>query len=57
MERNYKEKLSGIFPPCMTIFDEKEDVAYDKIAANIERYNKTKLKGYMPQWRVPKLNR
>jgi 4-hydroxy-2-oxoglutarate aldolase len=48
MERNYKEKLSGIFPPCMTIFDEQEEVAYDKIAANIERYNKTKLKGYMP---------
>ncbi|GAK57608.1 dihydrodipicolinate synthetase [Candidatus Vecturithrix granuli] len=48
MERNYKEKLSGIFPPCMTIFDEHENVAYDKIAANIERYNQTKLRGYMP---------
>jgi len=32
----------------MTIFDENEEVAYDKIAKNIERYNQTKLKGYMP---------
>lgn len=48
MERNYKEKLSGIFPPCMTIFDENEEAAYNKIAKNIERYNQTKLKGYMP---------
>jgi 4-hydroxy-2-oxoglutarate aldolase len=32
----------------MTIFDEREEVAYDKIAKNIERYNQTKLKGYMP---------
>ena len=48
MERNYKEKLSGIFPPNMTIFDENEEVDYGKIAANIERYNQTKLKGYMP---------
>ena len=45
---NYKEKLSGVFPPCMTIFDGKEEVAYEKIAKNIERYNQTKLKGYMP---------
>ena len=43
-----KEKLSGIFPPCMTIFDPDEAVNYDKITKNIERYNPTKLKGYMP---------
>jgi 4-hydroxy-2-oxoglutarate aldolase len=48
MGTNYKEKLSGVFPPCMTIFDAHEEVAYDKIAQNIERYNQTKLKGYMP---------
>jgi 4-hydroxy-2-oxoglutarate aldolase len=45
---DYKSKLAGIFPPCMTIFDEHEEVAYDKITKNIERYNQTKLKGYMP---------
>ena len=48
MDANYKERLSGVFPPCMTIFDERENVAYDRIAKNIERYNQTKLKGYMP---------
>jgi len=48
MDTKYKEKLSGVFPPCMTIFDENEEVAYDKIAKNVERYNQTKLKGYMP---------
>jgi dihydrodipicolinate synthase/N-acetylneuraminate lyase len=32
-----KEKLSGIFPPCMTIFDEHEEVDYDKIAKTIVR--------------------
>lgn len=48
MDTNYRDKLSGVFPPCMTIFDENEEVAYAKIAKNIERYNQTKLKGYMP---------
>jgi 4-hydroxy-2-oxoglutarate aldolase len=32
----------------MTVFDENEEVAYDKIAENIERYNGTKVRGYMP---------
>ena len=54
MERNYKEKLSGIFPPCMTIFDENENVAYKHIAENIERYNQTALKGSRdPNCRIP----
>lgn len=50
METNYKAKLSGVFNPCVTIFDEHEEVDYDGIARNIERYNQTKLKGYMPLW-------
>ena len=42
-----KEKLSGIYPPIMTPFvDEK--VAYDKLAENIQKYNETNLRGYMP---------
>jgi 4-hydroxy-2-oxoglutarate aldolase len=48
MQIDHLEKLSGVFPPCMTIFDGNEEVAYDRIAENIERYNRTKLKGYMP---------
>ena len=47
MSTDYKKKLSGVFTPNTTPFL-NEEVAYDKIAENIERYNQTKLKGYMP---------
>jgi len=47
MGTDYKKKLSGVFTPNTTPFS-NEEVAYDKIAENIERYNQTKLKGYMP---------
>ena len=49
MDITTKEKLSGIFPPCMTIFDENEEVDYDKIAKNIEQAElaeKTKTQVY-----------
>jgi len=46
MQKN-KEKLSGVFPPIMTPFINQE-VAYDKLAENIEKYNATNLRGYMP---------
>jgi 4-hydroxy-2-oxoglutarate aldolase len=48
MPMDHRERLSGVFPPCMTIFDENEEVDYAGIARNVERYNETKLKGYMP---------
>lgn len=48
MQADHREKLSGVFPPCMTVFDGNEEVDYDGIARNIERYNETGLKGYMP---------
>lgn len=44
---NHKEKLSGIFPPIMTPFLH-EELATDKLADNIEKYNETNLRGYMP---------
>ena len=47
MITDYKKKLSGVFTPNTTPFL-NEEVAYDKIAENIERYNQTELKGYMP---------
>ncbi len=47
MKASYREKLSGVFPPNMTCFL-NEEVAYDKIRLNIERYNQTKLKGFFP---------
>lgn len=42
-----KNKLSGIYPPIMTPFIDQE-VAYDKLAENIQKYNSTPLRGYMP---------
>ncbi|PIE36222.1 dihydrodipicolinate synthase family protein [candidate division KSB3 bacterium] len=48
MDTNYQKKLSGIFPPCMTIFNDDESIDYDGIIKNIEMYNTTKLRGYMP---------
>ena len=36
--------LNGIFPPVTTPFVDGE-VAYDKLAANIEKYGRTGLKG------------
>lgn len=44
---SHKEKLSGVFPPVMTPFLD-EEVAYNKLAENIEKYNETDLTGYMP---------
>ena len=47
MTTSYREKLSGIFPPNMTCFI-NEEVAYDKIRANIEKYEQTDIAGYFP---------
>lgn len=44
---NHKDKLAGVFPPIMTPFLQ-EEVALDKLAENIEKYNETNLRGYMP---------
>lgn len=41
-----KIDLNGIFPPIPTPFI-NEKVAYDKLAANIERWNPAGLKGYV----------
>ncbi len=45
---SHKEKLSGVFPPFMTPFGEEGEVSYSKLAENIEKYNETDLRGYMP---------
>lgn len=44
MPMDHRERLSGVFPPCVTVFDENEGVDYAGIARNVERYNETKLK-------------
>ncbi|MGA7839045.1 MAG: dihydrodipicolinate synthase family protein, partial [Ignavibacteriaceae bacterium] len=38
--------LKGIFPPVTTPFI-NDEVAFDKLAANIEKWNKTGLSGYV----------
>ena len=47
MSANYREKLTGIFPPNMTPFI-NEEVAYDKIRRNIEKYEQSGIRGYFP---------
>lgn len=42
-----KIRLRGVFPPMMTPFKENEDVDYDAHIANLERWNETKLSGYL----------
>lgn len=40
--------LNGIFAPIVTPFDEHERICYEAIRDNIQRYNATALRGYMP---------
>ena len=47
MSTSYREQLTGIFPPNMTCFI-NEEVAYDKIRMNIEKYEQTGIRGYFP---------
>lgn len=40
--------LNGIFPPICTPFDSSGDVSTEKLRANIQKWNKTGLAGYVP---------
>jgi len=39
--------LHGVFTPIVTSFDGNGNVAHDKIAFNLDRWNQTKLRGYI----------
>lgn len=39
--------LSGVFPPVPTPFGKDGEVAYDRLAENLERWNRTDLSGYV----------
>ena len=39
--------LEGVFTPIVTSFDQKGNVAHDKIAENLGKWNQTNLKGYI----------
>ena len=46
---DYKSKLDGVFPPCASIFEPgSEEVSYSKIRENLEKYNQTDIRGFMP---------
>lgn len=42
------DMLRGVFAPIVTPFDENEGVLFNRLIDNIEKYNETDLKGYMP---------
>jgi len=42
-----EKKLMGVFAPVTTPFDDKGEVAYDKLRDNMAFYAKSKLKGYL----------
>lgn len=41
------KNLMGVFAPITTPFDEKGEVAYDKLIENMKFYSKSRLKGYL----------
>ena len=42
-----EKKLMGVFAPITTPFDERGEVAYDKLKENMKFYSKSRLKGYL----------
>lgn len=40
-------KIEGVIPPVPTPFDEKGEVAYDKLAGNLKKWNETDLSGFL----------
>ena len=40
-------ELRGVLPPVPTPFGDDGEVAYDKLAENLERWNLTDLSGYL----------
>ena len=39
--------LRGVFTPIVTSFDEKGNVAHEKMASNLDKWNQTGLSGYV----------
>lgn len=44
---SYREKLSGVFAPIATPFDEKGNLLLDQLASNIRKLNESRLRGYL----------
>jgi len=43
----HREKLSGVFAPITTPFNERGDLLLEKLAANIKQLNTSRLRGYL----------
>jgi 4-hydroxy-2-oxoglutarate aldolase len=43
----HRERLSGVFAPLATPFDGQGNLLLDKLASNVEKLNKTRLRGYL----------
>lgn len=43
----HRKKLSGVFAPIATPFDEKGNLLLDQMASNIEKLNRSRLRGYL----------
>jgi len=43
----HQEKLSGVFAPITTPFDEKGHILFDKMASTIQKLNQSRLRGYL----------
>ena len=44
---SYREKLSGVFAPVTTPFDENGEVSYQALEENIKKLNSSRLRGYL----------
>ncbi len=46
-QEEHREKLSGVFAPITTPFDLQGRILFDKLASNIQKLNKSRLRGYL----------
>lgn len=42
-------ELSGVYPPIPTPFNEREDIAWDELSNNLEKWDKFSFKGFVVQ--------
>jgi 4-hydroxy-2-oxoglutarate aldolase len=46
-ELMHREKLSGVFAPVTTPFNEQGDLLLDQLSSNIQKLNQSRLRGYL----------
>ena len=44
---HHRERLSGVFAPVTTPFDERGNLLLDKLSSNIQKLNQSRLRGYL----------